>query len=83
MQLVETTGDRAMFRAKKVETPVRVIPVELDKSGTQWVYVKPCESCGERHVHGAGSGLGYRVSHCNQDPHTVLLVSDDEPGNAS
>jgi transposase len=26
---------------------------------------------------------GHRLSHCSsQDPHTVLLVSDDDPGNA-
>jgi hypothetical protein len=72
-----------MLRAKKVETPPPVVQVELNESETQWVYVKPCRVCGERHVHGAGGGLGYRVSHCDRDSHTVLLVSDDEPGNAS
>jgi hypothetical protein len=73
-----------MFRAKKVEAPLPVVQVKLDESGMHWVYVKPCRVCGERHLHGAGGGLGYRLSHCHRgDPHTVLLVSDDEPGNAS
>jgi hypothetical protein len=65
-----------MFRAKRVveEHPARVIPVELDESGTQWVYVNPCD-CGERHVHGVGGGLGYRLSHCARSRHPVLLVS--------
>ena len=44
-------------RSNEAETPPLVVQVKLDDSETQWVYVKPCRICGERHVHGAGGGL--------------------------